>query len=727
MRQVDIQNLQGGVDTFTAYEYDDFPWEKLNRLSFKTSQNKKIKEYLYQFGTFDIETTSVYGDKPYGFMYHWQMCIAGELLYGRTWPEFVKTCLKLQNIYRTTSERRFVIYIHNLGFEFQFIKDFLQKEFGIDEIFSVSSRKPLRMCAGGLEFRCSLKQTNMSLEMATKNEKGMLHAKQAGDLDYSVFRTPSTYLNDTEFGYCMADVLSLYELIWNRLKNEHDTLETIPMTSTGYVRREVRKSCQKTKGYREFFLKQIMTPELYGLMKESGRGGDTHANRHMSGRIWSDVHAYDVQSSYPAMLMLKKFPITKFQAYGEIESKKELTELLESKACLFRLTLKGNIHLKDEIAMPYLSDSKCRDQIKARYDNGRILSADYLETTVTDIDFKIIQEQYDFDEMYVNDIYIADYGYLPECILSVVRDYFYRKTELKYKIEQLKKTGKKDEIEELKKLYMKSKNKLNAIFGMMYTDPVRDIVTYDFENGWKETENDIPAALEKFYKSRNSFLVYAWGIWTTAHARNHLAQLVKATGQTNTIYCDTDSSYAVNPDIYQIEKMNTEIRKECDVRNAYADIGGKRYYMGIYEFDGVHDRFKTLGAKKYVYEDNGELTVTIAGVAKYEGSKELGVLENFEPGFIFREAGGNEIYYNDEGIHEITIKGEKIITASNCAILPSTYMVGCTPEYGELIGADLSDLIKLKKERQKNEKTRSKKSGKKRGRKNGLQNECEAS
>lgn len=708
MREVGLLNVEGGRDIFPCYTIKDFPIDDLSKIAFRTNRSKNIKEYICGFGTFDIETTTIECEEPYAFMYHWQMCIDGLMIYGRTWKEWIELLKSLESHYKLSDERKFVIYIHNLGFEFQHMIKFLQKNFNVGDIFSVSSRQPLRMTAGGFEFRCSWKQTNMSLSLATRNDMGVKHPKADGDIDYKVIRTADTDLSDTEFGYCMSDVLSLWELITSRMKVDKDNLETIPMTSTGYVRRAVRKNTQKEKWYRDFFQSLSFDAKMYTLMKDAGRGGDTHANRKYAGRIIEDVYGFDEQSAYPAMLLLKKFPMSKFQRYGEIESKEELNNLINTKACLFRLTLVGNIKLKPEIAMPYISESKCKKLIHPLLDNGRVLRAEYLEIAVTDIDYSIIREQYEFDELYANEMCIAEYGYLPKCITDVVMDFFKLKSELKYKLQHCKKSEKR----ELEILYTKSKNKLNAIFGMMYTDPVRNVIIYN--NGeWKEEESDIEEALKKFFKSRNSFLNYAWGIWTTAHARRHLREMVVAAGEEYSIYNDTDSDYCINPDFKAIDEKNEEIKKQCMERGAYCDIHGERYYLGIYEFDKKYDKFITLGAKKYATERNGEVKITVSGVEKYKGSEELGSIDNFKIGFVFRKAGGKELIYIEDEIHNICVNGCEMESAGSIPTLDSTYRLGISQDYSEIIGMEeiYQIFIKEKKKYEKTSKQRKRKSG----------------
>ena len=706
MRLACIKRFDGGEDVIETYNIHDFPYENLNTKALTCKHKKKPKYLLYTFATFDIETTTIDNgtDTPYGFMYHWQMDVGGYVVTGRRWEEWVKFMLKLVEIFKTDETRNFVVYIQNEAFEFQFIRDFLNTYFDGFHVFAAQRRKPIYVTTGnGIQFRCSYKLTNMSLEKAVQNELGVVHCKAAGDLDYRVIRTADTPLDDTEYSYCVSDVVSLYELIERRFINEHDNLESIPMTSTGYVRRDCRNSCRKDENYREEFLKQEMTESVYTLLMEAGRGGNTHANRYMSGRVWHDVDSFDVASSYPSQMFLRKFPVSKFTPYGEIESMTELDSLLSEYACLFRVIFTG-LEVRDNIGMPYIAISKATARSKrVTLDNGRVLSVinredrendrGYIALTLTDIDFQIIKDQYTWDEMSISDFHIATYGYLPEALLSQVMAYFKAKTELKDKIKEAEERGDEEEAENLAYLYAKSKNRLNGIFGMCYTNPVHNVISINEDGEWIEDVPEIADALKKYWKSRNSFLVYAWGVWITAWARRHLEDLFNALGQDKVIYGDTDSGKAVDVDISKIDALNAKVMELADKRGAYCDYNGTRYYMGLYEHENKISiaKFKTLGAKKYVYEDEKGLHVTISGVSKKLGAKELGSIDNFVPGFIFKDAGGLTLYYNDaeQGIHQITVNGCTMTTASNIGMVDSTYEIGITSEYAELIGYNI--------------------------------------
>lgn len=715
MRKATIKRFDGGTDSIDTYDIHDFPYDKLNTKALSCKHKKKPKFLVYTYATFDIETSTVADDdKPFGFMYHWQMDVGGYVVTGRYWIEWVEFMNKLVDLFECNEDKNLVVYIHNEAFEFQFMRDIINQYMGGYKVFASQKRKPIYVTTGnGIQFRCSYKLTNMSLAKACDNELGVVHCKAEGDLDYKKMRTADTPINDTEFGYNVSDVVCQYELIERRMINEHDDLESIPMTSTGYVRRDCRNSCRKDKNYRKEFLKQKMTPEVYQLLSEAGRGGNTHANRHMSGRIWHDVDSFDATSDYPAQMFIRKFPITKFTPYGEIESIEEFQDLLKDNACLFRIIFEG-MEVKNNVAMPYISISKATAHSKdLTRDNGRLLSTingtdwkndrGFIALTLTDIDYEIITRQYTWDNISISDMHIATYGYLPDALLSQVMEYFKAKCELKGQIAECEEeiencTDKKerlklnDKLANLNYLYAKSKNRLNGIFGMCYTNPIHDEIFITEDGDWELKTPDIAETLEKHYKSRNSFLVYAWGIWITAWARLHLEDLFDTLGQENVIYGDTDSGKAVNVNEKLLEPLNKRIKDMADLRGAYCDYKGVRYYMGVFEHENKKPilKFKTLGAKKYVYEDEKGLHVTISGVNKKLGSKELGCIENFDVGFIFKEAGGITMHYNDiNGLYHETIDGCTMLTGSNIGVVDSTYTLGLTDEYAELIGYNI--------------------------------------
>ena len=86
----------------------------------------------------DIETTSyeVKGDK-YGLMYAFVLGIDGKVFVGRTWKDFIDRIGILVKVFELNSKRILTIYVHNLAYEFQFIR----KLFVWSEVVCADDRK----------------------------------------------------------------------------------------------------------------------------------------------------------------------------------------------------------------------------------------------------------------------------------------------------------------------------------------------------------------------------------------------------------------------------------------------------------------------------------------------------------------------------------------------------------------------------------------------------------
>lgn len=742
MRQVELERFDGGTDIFDCYQPGEF--YHLNELNVndyitKKRKDKETKQFYEQsyysfFIAWDIEAHTVepeefkkYNEihqktkkpipkdvkRPWSYMYHWQIKIHDQIYYGHYWNElfdFFETVSKVLGLHKN---KRLICFIHNLSYESWFILREIFTKYEKVDLFAIQPKKPLKIFIEdlGIEFRCSYRLSNMSLEKAVLNEKGTIHPKASGDLDYKALHLPSQELNNKEFGYTIADVVSLYEYIRAKLINEGDDFFSIPLTSTGYIRRIMRRICNASKDYRKIFHNTRLTAKVLIMLYNAGRGGDTHGNREVVGKILHMLDSLDAVSEYPYVLVTKMYPMTQFQYYGIVSSMNELNYLLNNYACLFTCVFTG-LRVKDNVPSPYISFSKEQGVCgRFRFDNGRVLSNEdgAIALTITDIDFKIIRDQYQWDEIAIADMHIAEYGYLPDEIIGVIMGLFKEKCELSIEIEKLEAiedpTDKQlEDLENFKYLYAKKKNLLNGIFGCIYTKPIHPDITFDFETfEYKEiepTEEELEEKLDDYYKNYNSFLNYAWGVWCTCHGRAHLNKLISATNYKDPdgdfeksnlhVYGDTDSSKAIIHNFEPIEKLNEEIRKECEERGAYVDIDGRRFYMGIFEKEtddihGQYEEFCTLGAKKYAYRDKKGLHTTIAGVNKKKAPEELQAIENFHVGFTFHDAGGATLFYNNEEMHEVEYMGEKFMNGSNVAMIDSTYTLGHTLDYRNLL------------------------------------------
>ena len=632
-------------------------------------RKKRItKPYINAVCAFDIESSTLPGDQA--IMYVWQMQLEDYTVMGRTWDEFLTYLTELST---KAGDRILVFWVHNLSYEFQFLQGIYR--FGVDDVFAVQSRKILKCTMfGNIEFRCSYLQTNMSLDVFTR-KMGCEIRKLTGTFDYSKIRYPDTELSDEEIAYCINDVKSLVEAIKIEMAADEDNLVTIPLTSTGYVRRQAKKTMRTMYGFHSWIRDQLPDYDLYVVLREAFRGGNTHASRFYSGQILKEVHSIDRSSSYPDVLVNCKFPISKFRYRAALPYEKLIREIrVQHKAAVFRVSFE-NIRLIDEFyPCPYLSRDKCRNYKKVLCDNGRVLTADHLETTITDIDLDIIDSQYTWDMIHVQDVYTARYGYLPQEFRDLVCYYYKQKTELKG-------------VEGQEIYYDKFKAMVNALYGMCAQDPVKDGIIYNAElpDLYCLAGDDPVELLQR--SNRKAFLSYAVGVWVTAHARRELQEMIDLAGL-QFVYADTDSVKYIGDLDYS--EYNDRIRKRSISNNAYADDQkGKRHYMGIYEVDADYQEFITLGAKKYAYKINDHVKVTCAGVNKKLGGEELekkGGLEAFKPGFTFTVAGGTEALYNDHtDMYTVSDKGIRIHVTPNVVIKESTYTLGATGEYRRIL------------------------------------------
>lgn len=208
------------------------------------TDNKNINWYNVP-ASFDIETSSFYQDNikspenKRAIMYIWMFGIGDFVTYGRTWKEFKSFLAVLSTDLGLEKNCRLPIYVHNLQYEWQFIR----KHFDWDEVFFLDQRQPVRARFGGIEFRCSLKLSGgKSLANVAKDLQYHKIEKKVGDLDYNLIRTPITPLTEKELGYCEYDIRCVNAYIEEKIAQDGNVTR-IPMTNTGYVREYCRKAC----------------------------------------------------------------------------------------------------------------------------------------------------------------------------------------------------------------------------------------------------------------------------------------------------------------------------------------------------------------------------------------------------------------------------------------------------------------------------------------------------
>ena len=430
----------------------------------KRQRRNKGADLVNVVSAFDIETSTVWLSKDstdaHSFMYIWQFQIEDYLIKGRTWEDWFDMLGVLRQALeeygrdqKTAKTPMLVCFIHNAAFEFSYISGLYN--FRDDECFFRDARKPIyfRMFET-FEFRCSYIQTNLSLAALTK-QTGVKLKLSGQEFDYNKVRFPWTKLTAFEEDYTTTDVESLVKAMKYRIQRGGDTLLTVPLTSTGYVRRECKASL-KDRYLEVNDIKPYKGDNgirVYKLLRACFRGGNTHGNRYFVGHICDDVYSYDIASSYPTQQLTKKFPMKPFKWLdGDMSIERVFMFIGLGYAVVGEYHFTG-IRLKNpKEPIPYISLARCEAQ-NFQVDNGRILRADYIEISLTEIDLEILMDTYRFEKVEIVQCMVAQKDYLPPEYRAVIQDFYNKKTALKG-----------DDTEDGIYMYTKSKNMLNSVY-----------------------------------------------------------------------------------------------------------------------------------------------------------------------------------------------------------------------------------------------------------------------
>lgn len=672
--------------------------------------SKKVDNTIY---TFDIESTSyliLNGEiisaseylnlneedrekaLPCACMYIWQFSINETVYYGRTWEEFKSFLDRIES----NCDLKKYIFVHNLSFEFQFFSS----QFKIKSVMSRKSRKVMaaKLLDYNIEFRCTYYMSNVSLAYLPKLFNLNVQ-KMVGDLDYTKLRTPATKMTKTELGYCEHDCLVVYEYIKMELL-KYKSVNRIPMTSTGKVRKELQSLVMRDYEYRRITRGSInIKPSVYNMLVDAFAGGYTHANFMYTDEVIPNVDSYDETSAYPYVMVTSKFPMSEFKECHI----KTVDDMLTNYAYLLTVTFHN---LKCKYYNNFISASKCKNIVGALFDNGRIVSAKEVMITLTDIDFRFFLDVYDIESYEINESYYAIYKYLPKKFINFILEKYVNKTKFK--------NVKGKELD-----YVKEKNKFNSLYGMTVTNMIRDEVNFDNITGWSESELTDSLIFDKLLEEKEkAFLSFSWGVWVTAYARDNLLRRMIQLDP-YVVYSDTDSlkcAQGYNSKVFDEYNQSVikKIKKVSSTLNipfenyAPEDSKGVKHLLGIFECETgagrqyTYDKFITQGAKKYCVEIDGQIEITVSGVPK-SGNKCLKRIEDFRDDLLFDYKYTNKqtIMYNDNQspvdiVDYLGVK-YKVYDKSGCCLLPTTYKLGKSLDYANLLTDNSTNRSKFKK------------------------------
>ena len=652
----------------------------------------KIEFYNYPVA-FDIETSSFRENgEPRAIMYSWQMAFgdAGKdlVVIGRTWQEWQDFIKLIRKTFKLKIDRVLIVWVHNLPYEAQFIRKFFEWQ----KVFALDTREPLYMRTKfGIEFRCSYRLSGYSLEVLANNLIKHDLKKLVGNLDYKKIRHSATPLTDEEIDYNIEDVRIVCAYISERLEIDGN-ITKLPLTKTGYVRLSCKNACygedhkaSKYYKYRDIIKRLTVEPHEYNLLRCAFMGGYTHANSFYVGEVVKGVESQDFTSSYPYVMFSERYPWSKGElCYPDVE---EVYKKLDTYAWVLDIELYG---VESKIIQDdFISYSRCVECVGYVLNNGRVNKASYIHIVVTSVDFDIILKTYRITGgVKILQAYKYFLSYLPTDFIIEMLSYYVGKTTLKG-------------VEGKEQEYLNSKELLNSCYGMICTSPVRPDIEYK-NNEWLKIPVDVNKGIKKYNNNPNRFMFYPVGVFVTAYARKNLWDGILNMGA-DYVYSDTDSIKFTHPEAHKdyFKNYNEEVKKKllkaCEYHKIPWDmvapktIKGVEKILGVWDFDGVYSRFKTLGAKRYMVEeaDTKEISLTVSGLNKKKAIPYL--LNKFGSDGIF------EAFKDDEyGIDNM------IIPEGHSGRMVSTYIdeettgevidyMGTKASYHELSSVHLED------------------------------------
>lgn len=715
-----------------SFDYEDLKYVewKFN----KNSKNKS--SFLENIITFDIETANGYrlsdgkvvgidiykyvkdkdyanlidGAEPQSLLYVWQCSVESMddkiyTFFGRTWNDYFEFLMTLTNEIRradifgrrgidatpneyvtaSTAKRNIHTncYIHNLGFEFQHLLNLFDDDFTkrtknqkTQPVFARTKRTPMKAYISfnrvRIDYRDTLCLTGKRLSDWCKDENLPVKKLTAlPDRYYDEIRTPKTPLTDLEWEYSERDVVCMVYGM-RKFRDKYGSLENIPLTATGEVRLDVRKSVSlvnKEWAKKCTDIMKSMSFSDYQNFLSIFAGGWTHCNVCYSGlrfdaSIWGqNIRCFDLSSSYPASLTMFRYPVSSFIETPVDEFDNFSSEdIINSK---HRWYAKFKIeNLQSTKMNTFWSLSKTIDIDDYTVDNGKVVSAKSVTLMMTDVDWWIFNQAYEWSDIEVLELHVAEADYLCKELILKILEYFGGKQMLKG-------------VKGAESKYMHSKQGANSIYGVsaqkLCTDNI--VFAFDEESNTGKWASQIVTEAD-FYEHLNHlnpdkiFLAYQHAPWVTAWSRFRLFRAIYHKCDDGTYfdskiyYCDTDSTKGLFTD-EDIKWFNAENKWVAEIQKSVADELGfdpelynpknpnkpnKDLRLGIWDREDDCIEFCSHGAKRYVYRtEDGEIHTTIAGLPKKAGTDKIKSIKDFYVGMEWNALESHKLIscYND--------------------------------------------------------------------------------
>lgn len=627
----------------------------------------------------DIETSTIEienGDEEFcSFMYSY--CISSldfktgvykDLTLGRTYEELDNLLYKL-NEEANEKDLDYIIYIHNLSYEFSFFCNNLK--FFIDHLKTISekeclfleSNKPLFLKLDRLIFKCSYLLTGKSIKKLG-DEIGIPKM----DYNYKKLRTPITKMTDKEIQYNFRDVEIMLKSVFKLFKNNKymKSVKDIPLTKTGIMRFNCEQNKNvnvKTKFTNQKGKKRtgtLLRLNNFLCHKEKAKdfsqirlwqnlfqGGLVYSNPKYTSDVIENVASYDFKSDYPYQMLYRYFPsnferitenkdetlynITKHLTHKNFVLKKFSDSMfnciievknIEARFDFFPLSTSKIINIKD-----------LKNMRNCLIINGKVIKA-YINVKfyMTCIDFLTLKTFYKFKFVKCHYLEIAKH-YEPSNKFKLNSVLYNAKKKIefskylkliedsneykKYSDSEISDSDLLKEINDsndyyeqldiIKFNYQNVKADLNALYGDNAQHLIHTKFMYDtdLKEFIKRTET-----FEDYEKSRVK-TSYIYGLYVPQYARASILYIAYKFLKNNlpVLYIDTDSIKTVDSDLS--DKIVNEFN-EVQIENLKEEFRFTKF--GILEKEYVAEKFTSLGTKSYITMKHGKLFATISGL-----------------------------------------------------------------------------------------------------------------
>lgn len=415
----------------------------------------------------------------------------------------------------------------------------------------------------------------------------------------------------------------------------------LPLTYTARVERliaaELRRQSNKANCnlQSQILKKNPLTSErgreyILPLLYKSFMGGAVFFEDGVPDKLFTDVWSVDMTSAYIARMVLSKYPVGEFNELPQPKTYRDLFAKPYSKYAMLitfevedvEIRPDGLAFLPSQLRTHYLdvdSQDEINDQIE-RATSSRIKSASRLRMTLTDIDFKLLLQNYKCKRIKLLNILGSRYGYLPDYIINVIVKLYSGKAQAKHNIAELERLG--DVPLDVKIDYERIKSTIARLYGIFTKRPVVERYVYD-----RETKD--LKVIDKNYISPTSKynpVLYQWGVWTTALVRKEISDLrrllmsLPSERGVNVLSGDTDNINYVGDAMDIITQYNKKVKDDTERRSANLGIDpDKLKDLGSLTVK-KYKKYKLTGLKQYCFvrdSDKGDVfEIKVGGMSK---------------------------------------------------------------------------------------------------------------